>query len=217
MRNTTLCDRLVTAKRAPGFAPWIFRLAVPIMLTLSVSPAHGADTLQGRSFTNNKEVRYTCRNHAIDIHRLKYANATDVSEYNADWLGTRVPWRRSYTPGELGAPPVWGGWLQRTRPVIRTCALRSGLYVVKFGAWSWDYGEHWPTVTVMHDGKTVLPTTVLGMCRKDQFDETGICRRFAVRVFMFESIDSFHHGKPIGVSKPQITLYRIRKEFHEAK
>lgn len=203
--------------RIPNVSRLFFGLTV-LFLTLWANLAHGDNTVIGGAATSDKEVRYTCKNHTIDIHRLKYANATQVSEFNADWLGTSVPWSSSYTTKGLGEPATWGGWLESTRPVTRTCELWSGPYVVKFGAWTWAQGEgHWPTVTIIHDGKTVIPTTVLGRCDKSRYGETGICKRFAVRVFVFEAVDGFRDGKPIGINKANVTLYRIRKDIDIAK
>jgi len=195
---------------------WLTLVSISLS-TMAGSFVH-ADDDQLKQPNEGAEVRYTCRNQTIDIHLLKYTDPTEVTAYNADWLGTKIPWEHAYKVKKVGD----GAILEKATPVTRNCDLWSGTYIVTFGAWWWDShgdSEVWPTFTITHDGKEVIPTTVLGMCEKGRSELTrnGDCTGWAVRVFLFEAVDSFRNGKPIGINKPNVTLYRVVKDTFIAK
>jgi hypothetical protein len=67
---------------------------------------------------------------------------------------------------------------------------------------------------VVRDGKTVLPTTVLGVCEtKNPIKKAlGDCNKdWAVRIYIGESIDSLVDGKPVGIHAG-VNVYRITQD-----
>ena len=94
------------------------------------------------------------------------------------------------------------------KPARYECDLKSGKYVVSFGA-HWvnsnlagqDGGDIWPTVEITRGKETILPITVLGVCNTGR-STLGNCRNeWAIRVFLFHSGD-----------KPFVTMDRFVKD-----
>jgi len=156
------------------------------------------------------EVRYTCNTNigAIEIHLSQFDNC--LEGYRGLWSGNAVPWEEAQQI-ETVKDAHFGERHFRIpgKPVRYQCDLKSGKYIVTFGA-HWvnsnlagqDGGDIWPTVEITRGKETVLPKTVLGVCDTGR-SILGNCRNeWAIRVFLFHSGD-----------KPVVTMDRFVKDW----
>jgi hypothetical protein len=156
------------------------------------------------------EVRYACNTNTgvIEIHLSEFDESLE-GKRNI-WQGKAVPWGQAQKIETIKDVSLGERYFRKSgKPVRYECDLKSGKYIVTFGA-HWvnsnldgqDGADSWPTVKITRGKETVLPITVLGVCDTGR-STLGNCRnKWAIRVFLIHSGD-----------KPSVTVDRFVKDW----
>jgi hypothetical protein len=166
------------------------RASCPLAIVLLIISTYAVSTLA----QERAEVRYTCNTNigAIEIHLSEFDKC--LEGYRALWAGMVVPWEQDQKI-ETVQDAYFGERHFRIpgEPVRYECDLKSGKYVVTFGAhWvnsnlAGQDTDIWPKVEITRGTETILPTTVLGKCQTRRA-MVGNCRDvWAIRVFLIHS------------------------------
>ena len=156
------------------------------------------------------EVRYTCNTNfgAIEIHLSEFDKCLEGDRVL--WAGMVVPWEQAQQIETVQDASFGERYFRIPGKLVRyECDLKSGKYVVTFGAhWvnSNLAGEHggsiWPKVEITRGNVTILPTTVLGKCKLGDSLIGDCADKWAISVFLFHSRD-----------KPCVTMDRFIKDW----